>query len=119
MVEEAKVVLLDSGFNPFGMRAKIALLEKGIKYEYMDWAQHDLTNKSSLLLEMSPIHQKIPVLMHNEKPIRESLIIVEYIDMVWKKNTPLLPSDPYHRAQARFWADFIDLKVHVIFSHNF
>ncbi|KAL5159810.1 Glutathione S-transferase 3 [Glycine soja] len=109
MEEEAKVVLLGARFSMFEMRVKIALAEKGIKYEYME---QDLTNKSTLLQEMNPIHKKIPVLIHHGRPICESLIIVEYIDMVWDNNCPLLPSDPYHKAQARFWADFVDQKVY-------
>ncbi|XP_057451309.1 probable glutathione S-transferase [Lotus japonicus] len=109
MEDKVKVILLGSGFSMFGMRARIALEEKGIKYEYME---QDLTNKSPLLLEMNPIHKKIPVLIHHGRPIYESLIIVEYIDTVWGSNAPLLPSDPYQRAQARFWADFIVQKVY-------
>ncbi|KAH0774506.1 hypothetical protein KY290_011643 [Solanum tuberosum] len=104
-----EVVLLSAYVSMFGMRARIALDEKGIKYEYKE---EDLSNKSSLLLQMNPIHKKIPVLIHNGKPICESLIIVEYIDEVWKDKSPLMPSDPYKRAQARFWADFIDKKVY-------
>ncbi|GAA0139681.1 transferase [Lithospermum erythrorhizon] len=105
----SEVVLLDSYISMFGMRVRVALAEKRVKYEYKE---EDLRNKSSLLLEMNPIHKKIPVLIDNGKPITESLIIVEYIDEVWKDESPLLPSDPYKRAQARFWADYIDKKVY-------
>ncbi|XP_028752393.1 probable glutathione S-transferase parC [Neltuma alba] len=104
-----EVTLLDFWPSPFGMRVRIALAEKGIQYEYKD---EDLRNKSPLLLQMNPIHKKIPVLIHNGKPVCESLIAVQYIDEVWNTKSPLLPSDPYHRAQARFWADFVDKKIH-------
>ncbi|KAF8391055.1 hypothetical protein HHK36_023355 [Tetracentron sinense] len=102
------LVLLDFSLSPFGVRVRIALAEKGIKYEYKE---EDLKDKSSLLLQMNPVHKQIPVLIHNGKPICESFIIVQYIDEVWKDKSPLLPSDPYRQAQARFWADFVDKKV--------
>ncbi|GKE11370.1 probable glutathione S-transferase [Tanacetum coccineum] len=92
------------------MKVQIALTEKGVEYEYKE---EDLSNKSSLLFEMNPTHKKIPVLIHNGKPICESNIIVEYIDDAWNNMHPsLLPSDPYLKAQARFWADFIDKKIY-------
>ncbi|KAK9674555.1 hypothetical protein RND81_12G240500 [Saponaria officinalis] len=106
-----EVALLDFWASPFGMRARVALAEKGVEYEFIE---QNLSNKSELLLRMNPVHKKIPVVVHNDKPVCESLIIVQYIDEVWSNNTSttLLPSDPYLRAQAHFWADFADKKVY-------
>lgn len=105
----SEVVLLDFWASPFGMRVRVALNEKSVEYDYRD---EDLRNKSELLLKMNPVHKKIPVLVHENKPVCESLIIVEYIDEVWNNKNPLLPSDPYQRAQARFWGDFVDKKIY-------
>jgi len=106
-----EVVLLDFWPSMFGMRARIALAEKEVDYEYRE---EDLRSKSGLLLKMNPVHKKIPVLIHKDRPICESLIILQYIDEVWNRKSPLLPSHPYQRAQARFWADFVDKKVSVV-----
>ena len=57
-----EVVLLDFWPSMFGMRVRIALAEKGIRYEYKE---EDLKNKSPLLLEMNPINKQIPVFIHN------------------------------------------------------
>ena len=103
------MILLDTWLSMYGMRVKIALAEKGIKYEYKE--EDLLNNKSPLHLEVNPIHKKTPVLIHNGKPVCESLIIVQYIDEVWNDKSPLLPSDPYQRAHAKFWAHFVDKKV--------
>ncbi|CAJ2659387.1 unnamed protein product [Trifolium pratense] len=104
-----EVILLDFWPSPFGIRVRIALAEKGIKYEYIE---EDLMSmkKSPLLLGMNPVHKKSPVLIHNGKPICESLIAVQYIDEVWNDRSPLLPSDPYQRSQALFWAAYVDNK---------
>ncbi|XP_057973165.1 probable glutathione S-transferase [Malania oleifera] len=104
-----EVVVLDFWGSPFVMRVRIALAEKGIEYESKE---EDLSNKKSpLLLKMNPVHKTVPVLIHNGNPVCESAIIVRYIEEVWKDKYPLLPSDPYQRSQAIFWADFVDKKI--------
>jgi glutathione S-transferase len=93
--------------SPFVTRVDIALNLKGVEYKY---EEEKLGNFSDALIKYNPIYKKVPVLVHNDKPISESLVILEYIDDAWKQN-PILPSDPYKRALARFWSKFIDDKV--------
>ncbi|PQQ00340.1 glutathione S-transferase U17-like [Prunus yedoensis var. nudiflora] len=93
--------------SPYVMRARIALNIKSLDYEFFE---ETFGSKSELLLESNPVHKKIPVLIHGDKPICESLIIVEYIDEVWASGPSILPSHPYDRATARFWASYIDEK---------
>uniref|UniRef100_A0ACD5YWP1 Uncharacterized protein n=1 Tax=Avena sativa TaxID=4498 RepID=A0ACD5YWP1_AVESA len=105
--DELKV--LGTWRSPFALRVRLALNLKGLKYEYLE---EDLDNKSQLLLQSNPVTKKLPVLIHNGVPIRESLVILEYIDEIFRATGPsLLPDDPYQRAMARCWAIYIDNKL--------
>ncbi|KAK3433726.1 hypothetical protein EUGRSUZ_D01023 [Eucalyptus grandis] len=93
----------------FGIRYRLALAVKGIEYEYKEEA--DLFNPSPLLVQLNPVLKRIPVLVHNGKPVCKSPIIIEYIEETWNNKAPFFLSDPHGRAQTRFWADYIDKTV--------
>ncbi|CAL4915244.1 unnamed protein product [Urochloa decumbens] len=95
--------------SPYVNRVQIVLNLKGLSYEYVE---EDLLSKSERLLRSNPVHKKVPVLIHNGKPIAESQVIAQYLDEAFAGTGPsVLPADPYERATARFWAAFVDDKV--------
>ncbi|KAJ0979122.1 hypothetical protein J5N97_014596 [Dioscorea zingiberensis] len=100
------VTLYGMWASPAVRRVEWALKKKGINYEYIE---EDLSNKSPALLQFNPITKQVPVFVHDGKPVIESLVIIEYIDEVWKNN-PILPKDPYERARAQFWAAFSEVQ---------
>ncbi|MBA0792867.1 hypothetical protein Gohar_017328 [Gossypium harknessii] len=104
MEKQNKVLLLGIWASPYTKRVELALKLKGISYEYVE---EDMFNKSPLVFKYNPIHQRLPILVHNGNPIVESLVIIEYIDETWKNGPPILPADPYKKSQLRFWATFI------------
>ncbi|KAH9319948.1 hypothetical protein KI387_021717 [Taxus chinensis] len=116
MASQDDVKVLSLWSSPFVMRVLIGLEEKGINYETVPQTFPD---KSPLLLEMNPVYKKVPVLVHKGKPVVESLIALEYIDEEWTSGPALLPADPYERAIARFWADYVDKKIYEPATHIF
>eukprot|EP00252_Welwitschia_mirabilis_P015793 TRINITY_DN3504_c0_g1_i5.p1 TRINITY_DN3504_c0_g1~~TRINITY_DN3504_c0_g1_i5.p1 ORF type:complete len:167 (+),score=12.99 TRINITY_DN3504_c0_g1_i5:360-860(+) len=111
---ERGLQLLGAKPSPYVTRVMLSLSLKGIPYEFVP---ENLMNKSELLLRSNPVHKKVPVLIHDGKALSESLVILEYIEDAWPSNgSRLLSSDPYQRAQARFWAAFVDGKVMGCFS---
>jgi len=108
--EKEQVKLLGVTLSPFVVRVCIALALKGIDYEFIQ--ENFMHPKSELLLKSNPVHKKVPVLIHNGKPVCESMIIVQYIEEAWENKEPnLMPKDPYDRAIARFWVAFVDDKL--------
>ncbi|KAL8121900.1 glutathione S-transferase U7-like isoform X2 [Apium graveolens] len=106
MENSEELKLLGFWVSPFVARVEWVLGLKGIK-DYVYVEEDVLYNKSPLLLQLNPVHKKVPVLVHKGKPIAESEVIVKYIDETWK-NYPLLPQDPYEKARILSFAKFGD-----------
>jgi len=105
----AKPVLYCAWFCPFAQRSWIALLEKGVDFEYKEQDPYDKTPE---FLAINP-RGLVPALIHGNDVVIESLIINEYVDEAWADKNPLYPplSDPLERAKTRIALDFMGKKI--------
>jgi len=105
----AKPILYCAWFCPFAQRSWIALLEKGVDFEYKEQDPYDKTPE---FLAVNP-RGLVPALIHGNDIVIESLIINEYIDEAWPDKNLLFPStsDPMKRAKTRIALDFMGKKM--------
>ncbi|XP_006661985.2 probable glutathione S-transferase GSTU6 [Oryza brachyantha] len=108
MAGGGELKLLGVWSSPYAIRVRVVLNLKSLPYEYVE---EDLADKSALLLASNPVNKTVPVLLHGGRPVNESQVIVQYLDEAWPDRPPVLPSDPYERAVARFWAAYVDDRV--------
>ena len=84
---------------------KLALLEKELPFEEVPF----YAGQAPEALVISP-RGKVPVLGVEQGFINETSVILEYIEQS-QKGTPLLPSDPFERAQVLALAKEIELYI--------
>ncbi|WP_332764253.1 glutathione S-transferase [Pseudomonas koreensis] len=84
---------------------KLALLEKGLPFEEVTF----YPTQTAESLTISP-RGKVPVLGVDAGYINETAIILEYLEQT-QQGTPLLPSDPFERAQVLAIAKEIELYI--------
>lgn len=87
-------------------KTRIALLEKGLKWEttWVDLAKGE--QKKPEYLTINPVG-KVPALIDDGVVVHDSTIINEYLEDKYPR-TPLLPKDPAMRARARSFEDYAD-----------
>jgi len=93
-------------------RVRIALHLKGLDFETIP--VHLLRNGGEQLSEsylaLNP-QGRVPVLIHGERVLTQSMAICEYLDEVFR-DYPLLPGDPFERALIRSLAQHIACEIH-------
>lgn len=95
-------------------KVRIALAEKNL-----EWTSHHLDTSVATREHFSPEYLKInprgivPTLVHDGRVIRESQVILEYLEDAFNDQPSLRPEDPYYRAQMRLWTKLIDEGLHV------
>lgn len=85
---------------PYVQRAMIVLNEKNISFdiEYID-----LSEPPPWFYDISPL-EKVPVLLVDDEPLFESMVICEYLDEI--TDGSLYPEDAFKRAINRAWIEF-------------
>lgn len=100
-------IFYNAWFCPFAQRAWIALLEKGVQFEYVE---QDPYNKTPEWLAVNP-KGLVPAIVHRGHSVYQSSVCIEYIDEEWETARHLLPTDTYQRAWVRILSDHIEKKV--------
>lgn len=94
-------------------KVRIALAEKGL-----DWKSRIVETGLDKRQQHDPEYLKlnprglVPTLVHEGRAIRESQVILEYIEDAFPE-PPLRPADPCDRARMRLWTKRIDEGLHV------
>jgi glutathione S-transferase len=94
-------------------KIRIALAEKRL-----EWTSHHLDTSVEKREHFSPEYLKInprgivPTLVHDGNAIRESQVILEYLDDAFPE-PPLRPASAYDKARMRLWTKLVDEALHV------
>ncbi len=94
-------------------KVRLSLAEKGL-----EWESHHIETRLDKRDQHDPEYLKInprgvvPTLVHDGKVIRESNVILEYLEDAFPDHS-LRPEDPFERAEMRLWTRRIDDGVHI------
>ena len=101
----AKIELFSAEACPYAQRTRMVLIEKGIDFEL---TEIDVYNRPAWFQEVSP-YGKVPVLRLDGRVVYESTIVNQYLDEAFPA-PPLMPAEPYARAQVRIWMDYCETR---------
>jgi ganglioside-induced differentiation-associated protein 1 len=95
-------------------KARLALAEKDLAWEgkLLDLRKGEQHAPSYLKLNPNAV---VPTLVHDGRVVVESTVIIEYLDEAFP-SPPLMPGEPFRRAQARLWMKKIDDTLHAACS---
>ena len=100
------VIVYEHPLSPYAQKVKIALDEKGVKYETKMPAAIGTGQPDKEFLKANP-RGEVPALLDGDAALFDSTIILEYIEDKWPE-PHLLPKDPLGRARARTIEEVMD-----------
>lgn len=106
--------LYNAWYCPFAQRAWMALVHKGIEFEYVEVDPYDSTD---WWVRVSRGAELVPVLVQSnsngigETTIVESNRILEFLEDYQPQQNPIFSADPLERAEQKYWMDHIGNKI--------
>jgi len=102
--------LYHHGSSVCAAKVRFAMAEKGVDW---DGVYIDILAGEQFTPEYQKLNPKsvVPTLVHDDLVITDSTVIVEYLDGLFPE-TSVHPTDPYERAQVRYWTKAVDEDLH-------
>lgn len=104
------MLLYHNAMSTCAQKVRFALAEKGIAWEgrHLNLRAGEQHRPDYLRINPAGV---VPTLVHDGGVIRESNVIMEYVDDV-SADVPLRPADPMARARMRLWMKRLDDRIH-------
>ena len=102
--------LYHHGSSVCAAKVRFAMAEKGLDWEgvYIDILKGEQFTPDYLALNPKGV---VPTLVHDDLVIPDSTVIIEYLDQI-APETSVHPTDPWERAQVRYWTKAVDEDLH-------
>jgi glutathione S-transferase len=102
--------LYHHGSSVCAAKVRFAMAEKGIDWDgaYIDILAGEQFEPEYLKLNPKAV---VPTLVHDDLVVTDSTVIVEYLDHIMPE-TSVHPTDPFLRAQVRYWTKAVDEDLH-------
>ena len=104
--------LYHNGMSTCSAKVRIALGAKGLQWKsrVLNLRQAEVQRPEYLKLNPDAV---VPTLIHDGEVVRESSVIIEYLDEVFP-DPSLSPADPLGRARMRCWIVQVDESIHPV-----
>lgn len=98
--------LYNTSVSTCSQKVRLALAEKGLAFTDRQVSLKDNEQLSDWYLKLNP-NGVVPTLVNDGRAVIDSSVINEYLEEAFPE-IPLLPRDPWLRARARAWRQYID-----------
>jgi glutathione S-transferase len=106
---EAAMKLYQTYLSPFPTRVRLSLYAKGIPFEVVEPSGfHGDPHGKGDYLDVNPIGRVPALVLDDGRALPESEVICELLEELYP-NPPLLPKDPWQRAQVRLLSRISDI----------